>query len=65
VGAARNPVLLLRPAWSWVDGLEGDHGLGPLLEHQPDQVLDVSVEGGMPDVDTPHDLAEIEGPGPE
>ena len=65
VGAARNPVLLLRPAWSWVDGLEGDRGLGPLLEHQPDQVLDVPVAGGMPDVDTPDDLAEIGGPGPE
>jgi CTP:molybdopterin cytidylyltransferase MocA len=55
-GGARNPVLLLRPAWSWVDELDGDHGLGALLDERPDQVLDVPIEGDMPDVDTPADL---------
>lgn len=55
----RNPVLLLRPAWSWVDELQGDQGLGRLIETRPDLVLDVPVEGGMPDVDTRDDLAEL------
>ena len=56
----RNPVLLLRPAWSWVDGLDGDHGLGLLIADRPDAVLEVSVSGEMPDVDTPDDLARLE-----
>lgn len=60
-GAARNPVLLLRPAWSWVDALEGDRGLGALIEARPDQVLRVPLDGGMPDVDTPSDLDERVG----
>jgi molybdenum cofactor cytidylyltransferase len=55
----RNPVLLLRPAWSWVDELEGDHGLGRLIEARPDSVLDLPVDGGMPDVDTPDDLTKF------
>jgi molybdenum cofactor cytidylyltransferase len=55
----RNPVLLLRPAWSWVDDLEGDQGLAPLIDQRPDAVLEVSVPGAMPDVDTPADLARI------
>lgn len=53
---ARNPVLLLRPAWSWVDALGGDQGLAGAIEAHPDQVLEVAVEGDMPDVDTPDDL---------
>ena len=56
----RNPVLLLRPAWAWVDELEGDHGLGPLIEERPDVVLEVAVGGEMPDVDTPDDLASLD-----
>ena len=55
----RNPVLLLRPAWTWVDELEGDHGLGPLIARRPDSVLEVRVRGAMPDVDTPNDLARL------
>jgi molybdenum cofactor cytidylyltransferase len=55
----RNPVLLLRPAWSWVDGLEGDRGVGRLIEGNPDQVLEVSVPGRMPDVDRPADLDRL------
>jgi len=52
----RNPALLLRPAWTWIDELTGDHGLGPLLRERPDSVLEVAVEGRMPDVDTSDDL---------
>jgi molybdenum cofactor cytidylyltransferase len=51
-----NPALLLRPAWSWVDSLEGDQGLAPLLRARPDSVLSVPVSGAMPDVDTAADL---------
>lgn len=57
----RNPVLLLRPAWSWVDELEGDRGLAPLIDRNPDQVLEVPVTGGMPDVDEAVDLERLRG----
>ena len=53
---ARNPVLLLRPAWSWIDGLEGDHGLASLIDERQDLVQLVPVAGEMADVDTPADL---------
>jgi molybdenum cofactor cytidylyltransferase len=56
----RNPVLLLRPAWSWVDDLEGDHGLAPVIDRRPDSVLEVPVSGAMPDVDTPADLERLQ-----
>jgi molybdenum cofactor cytidylyltransferase len=55
----RNPVLLLRPAWTWVDGLDGDRGLAPLIVSRPDSVLEVPVIGAMPDVDTPKDLDRL------
>ena len=55
----RNPVLLLRPAWSWVDELDGDHGLNRAIAARPDAVLEVTVGGEMPDVDTPDDLAKL------
>ena len=56
IGMKHNPALLLRPAWSWVDSLEGDQGLAPLLRARPDSVLSVPVSGAMPDVDTAADL---------
>jgi molybdenum cofactor cytidylyltransferase len=55
----RNPVLLLRPAWTWVDELDGDRGLGTLIARRADSVLEVRVGGEMPDVDTPDDLARL------
>ena len=55
----RNPVLLLRSAWSWVDELDGDHGLNRAIAARPDAVLEVTVGGEMPDVDTPDDLAKL------
>jgi molybdenum cofactor cytidylyltransferase len=55
----RNPVLLLRPAWVWVDELEGDRGLAPLIAQRPDMVLEVPVTGAMPDVDTRADLERL------
>jgi CTP:molybdopterin cytidylyltransferase MocA len=55
----RNPALLLRDAWGWVDELEGDRGLSALMDARPDLVLEVTVGGSMPDVDEPADLARL------
>ncbi len=55
----RNPMLLLRPAWSWVDTLEGDHGLGSLIVERPGMILEVAVAGEMPDVDSLADLDRL------
>ena len=57
VDPAPNPVLVRRSAWALAAGLDGDRGLGPLLASRPELVLEVSVEGANPDVDTPADLA--------
>ncbi len=54
--AATNPVLLLRPGWTLVDGLSGDRGLGPFIARHPERVLSVEVPGSMPDIDTVADL---------
>jgi len=57
--AAPNPVLVRRAAWVLAAGLEGDHGLGPLLAARPDLVHEVAVDGANPDVDTPDDLERL------
>ncbi len=54
---APNPVLVRRAAWALAAGLAGDRGLGPLLAERPELVAEVPAEGGLPDVDTPADLA--------
>lgn len=55
----RNPVLVLRPAWLFIDQLSGDRGLASLIDDRSDQVLEVSVPGVMPDVDTRADLEAL------
>jgi len=62
--AAPNPVLALPPAWPLAAGFGGDHGLGPLLASHRDLVVRVPVPGDNPDVDTPADLAALEGSRP-
>ena len=57
--AAPNPVLVRRPAWALAAGLDGDRGLGPLLDRRPDLVAEVPAAGRNPDVDTPDDLARL------
>ena len=57
---APNPVLVRREAWALAAGLDGDRGLGPLIARHPDLVHELAVEGAMPDVDTPADLAALE-----
>jgi molybdenum cofactor cytidylyltransferase len=60
----RNPVLLMRSAWGWVDDLDGDRGLAMLIDSRPASILNVSVDGVMPDVDEPDALARLQtGPG--
>lgn len=55
----RNPILLWRHAWGYVDDLEGDLGLAPFMRAHPDLVLEVPVSGRMPDVDRPADVAGL------
>jgi CTP:molybdopterin cytidylyltransferase MocA len=62
--AAPNPVLALPAAWLLVAGLQGDRGLGPLLAARPELVVRVPATGDNPDVDTPADLAALEGSHP-
>ena len=57
---APNPVLVRREAWALAAGLDGDRGLGPLIARHPDLVHELPVEGTIPDVDTPADLAALE-----
>jgi molybdenum cofactor cytidylyltransferase len=59
----RNPVLILRPGWTLVDALEGDRGLAGTILARPDRVLEVAVDGDMPDVDEPADLLALRSPG--
>ncbi len=56
-----NPVLLLPAGWAVAAAAAGDRGLGPLLAADPGRVVRVPVAGTNPDVDTPADLAALEG----
>ena len=60
-GVRGNPVLLARDHWDEALGLEGDEGARVLMRRHP--VVEVPCDGtGEPtDVDTPHDLATLEG----
>ena len=59
---APNPVLLLWPWGSVLLGeLGGDRGLGPLLAAHRDRVMRIAVGGANPDIDSPADLAALEG----
>ncbi len=55
----RNPVLIRRSAWPMVLELSGDHGLAPLIAQHPELVLDLPIDGEMPDVDRPEDLEHL------
>jgi molybdenum cofactor cytidylyltransferase len=58
-GGGANPALVLRPGFGLVDGLQGDRGLGPLLETMPGRVVTVPISGSNPDVDTRGDLVRL------
>ena len=55
-GGGANPVVLSRAAFDLAAGLDGDHGLGPLIAARRELVEIVDVAGTNPDVDTPADL---------
>ncbi len=63
-GGGSNPVLIRREAFDLADEASGDHGIGPVLDERPELVLEVTVEGSNPDVDTPADLAALEAAEP-
>ncbi|MBF6604096.1 MAG: NTP transferase domain-containing protein [Chloroflexi bacterium] len=52
-----NPVLVLRSGWGIAAAIDGDRGLGPTIAANPDLVVEVTVIGSNPDVDTRGDLA--------
>jgi molybdenum cofactor cytidylyltransferase len=59
-GGGPNPLLIRADAFDLADEANGDRGLGPLLAERPELVLEVAVDGGNADVDTPADLAALE-----
>lgn len=55
-----NPVLVARATWPLLDSLKGDTGARPILRKHMDMVLEVPVEGSLPDdIDTPEDYERI------
>jgi len=56
-----NPVLVHRSLWPRLMSLEGDSGAARLLRTHPEWVEEVWVDHVPPhDVDTPHDVADLE-----
>lgn len=62
-GVIGPPAILEREGFVLVEALGGDAGLGPLLRADPSLVTPVD-HAGIPDVDTPDDLARITEPCP-
>jgi molybdenum cofactor cytidylyltransferase len=60
-GDSGNPLLVRRYAWPLAASLRGDRGFGSLIAARPELVATVAIEGANPDVDTPTDLAALEG----
>lgn len=63
-GVIAPPVLLERTAFSLVDDLAEDEGLGVLLAGRPELVATVAVRHHAPDVDVPDDLDRLREPCP-
>jgi len=59
-GDRGNPVLLARPLWSEVRGLDGDVGARALMDHHEVIEVDCTDTGSPADVDTLDDLRETE-----
>ncbi len=58
-GGGSNPVLVLRAGWGLVAAVDGDRGLGPAIAAHPELVVEMTVDGSNPDVDTRGDLAVV------
>lgn len=56
---ARNPVRIEATARALVEAAEGDRGLGPIIDANPEAVRWVDIDGDNPDVDTAADLADL------
>jgi CTP:molybdopterin cytidylyltransferase MocA/SAM-dependent methyltransferase len=56
---SRNPVRIERQAGDLVEAAAGDHGLGPLLEAQPELLRTIVAAGDNPDVDAKPDLVAL------
>jgi CTP:molybdopterin cytidylyltransferase MocA len=59
-GGGPNPLLIHRAAWPLALEAGADRGLGPVLREHRKLVVEVSMPGSNPDVDTPEDLADLE-----
>ena len=57
--SARNPVRIEASAAALIDQVEGDRGLGPLVDAHPELVRWIDVDGDNPDIDTAADLAHV------
>lgn len=60
-GVLSPPLLVERSHFGIVEQPDGDVGLREVLNAHPDWVLAVEVDGPLPDVDTPDDLARLGG----
>jgi molybdenum cofactor cytidylyltransferase len=56
----RNPVRVERSAAPLIEQLEGDRGLGPLLDAHPELVRVLEQDTVNPDIDRPSDLEALE-----
>jgi molybdenum cofactor cytidylyltransferase len=57
--SARNPIRIEAAAAALIAAVEGDRGLGPVLDAHPELVRWIDVDGDNPDVDTAADLAHV------
>ena len=56
-----HPVLLHRSLWAAALTVKGDRGFGAVLKAHQARVNSLEVAGANPDIDTPDDLAALEG----
>lgn len=59
-GTPGHPVLVARAIWTRAHALEGDQGLGAVLDSSPSETVTLDVKGDNPDVDTQRDLDALE-----
>ena len=59
-GVRGNPVLIGREYWAEAAALEGDEGARVLFRRHPAVAVPCDDTGAATDVDTPHDLAELQ-----
>ncbi|MGH7590975.1 MAG: nucleotidyltransferase family protein [Gemmatimonadales bacterium] len=55
------PFIVDRGSWPLVDELTGDAGAAEVLARHPELVTTIEIDGINPDIDTPDDLAQLDG----